>query len=79
MKDFKFIACFGDTDKEVRILDVSGTSGGSGGYHVYIDKYFCGQMFNREGKWVLFGNSASEFTQEDVEVIGERIEKEWNE
>jgi len=71
MHTIQFIAAFGNEDKSVNL---TAHSGNSGGYHLYIDKYFRGQMFYRNERWVFFGNMEKELTFEDVEILGQIID-----
>jgi len=42
MKSNEFSAAFDDEDKQVRLLNLFGSTGSNGGIHLYIDKYFIG-------------------------------------
>ena len=71
-KEIEFDAAYGQETKQVRLL---GMNGHNGWYHVYIDKYFMGQLFYRNDRWVFFGNIEKELTFEDVEILGQIIDE----
>lgn len=76
MKDFKFTAAFGESNSEVRLLNLFGSTGQNGGIHIYIDNYYNGCLFKRNNVWVAFFNQPDHFTFEDVCILGEIIENE---
>jgi hypothetical protein len=77
MADLIFTDAYGPEDKQVKISDLFGSTGGSGGYHVYIDNFFIGQMFYRKGEWVGFLSEKYGFTMDDIQVLGQIIEREF--
>lgn len=72
MKKVIFDVPWGDRNATVEISQVVA---GSGGYHIYIDRYYNGQMVYRNNEWVAQLNEKSELSLEDIQVIREKIEE----
>ncbi len=77
MVQFEIKLICGDEEKVAVINSPFGASGEKGGIHVYIDKYFQGSMFKRQGKWVLLGPNVT-LTTDDILIIGDMIEEKLN-
>jgi len=70
--DIEFEIIIGDQAKHVRL---SIPNGAGGGYHVYVDKYYYGKVIKRNGQWIGLMNTKSDLTTDDIQEIGEIIEK----
>lgn len=68
-KDISFKSSYG----EIRLLAPMGAAGNS--YQVYINNYFQGMLFTRDGKWIQHFNEKCKLKPSDVEKIIEIIER----
>jgi hypothetical protein len=71
-ESIKFKAPFGDERKDIML---GNPHGGSEGYQVYIDDYYQGTIVLRDGQWIGHLNDRSELTIDDIQILGERIER----
>lgn len=63
-ESIKFKAAYGDTDSDVELSRMPG-----GYYHIYIDRYFKGQVVLRQGIWDVCPQHDHYFTIDDMDVI----------
>lgn len=63
----------GDADKQVRLL---ANDKGAGGYQIYVDKYYEGDIFYKDGTWQAHLNQRSILTGDDITILGEFIERD---
>jgi hypothetical protein len=59
---------------EVRALEVSLPSGTHGRYQVYIDNFYQGVIYPKDGNWLTHFNHPEMFSLEDIQIMGEAIE-----
>jgi hypothetical protein len=71
MGEISFIASFGDETKRVKLTQPQGAGGG---HFLSIDNYHKGQLIKQGGQWVLQANDLSEFTADDIVILGDIIE-----
>lgn len=70
---FYFDVPVSDTIQKVWISLPLGS--GSKVWHININNYFCGSVTKRDGKWVQLHINRHEFTLDDIDAIGERIDE----
>ena len=73
MKTIEFNAQIGDVIKKVK---VSSNEYGAGGWQILIDDYYHGDVFYKDGGWRAHLNAKSFLTGDDINILGEMIEKE---
>lgn len=73
MIPIEFTATFGHVQKTVRLTQ---PLGGSGGYHLYIDGFYQGEIVKVQGEWVGHLGREPVITGDDIGVLGEIIEGE---
>jgi hypothetical protein len=73
MDTLKFDVPVGDSVENVWIHVPLGS--GSNIWHININNYFCGSVIKREDKWRQLHINRHEFTSDDIDAIGERIEE----
>ena len=66
-----FTILIDDVEQPVNISQPSGTSGG---YHIYINKYFHGQLFKRSYGWDKGLAPKSFLTTDDLQIIYDIID-----
>ncbi len=64
----KFLAAYGDIDKEVELSLITG-----GYWHIYIDRGYLGQVICVQGKWEVKLQNEGTLEREDIEEIEDRI------
>lgn len=72
-----FKAAYGNEEREVDVVQVSGNLNG---IHIYIDKYYTGSVANVFGKWVLHWVQPTErsvhqelYVADDSDAIWDRL------
>lgn len=70
MNNLEFDTPFGDERKHVRL---SKPSGGEDAYHIYIDGFYRGRLFDRNGIWV---HLEGRLTDSEVQILGALVDKE---
>lgn len=65
--------------EEVWSVELSQPNGGGGGFHIIIDRFYCGQIVMTSQGWRGYPNEKSELTWADMLVLIEMIENEENE
>lgn len=73
--DIEFEAPFGN---EIRKIKLTSNDYGGNYWQIYINKYYHGQMYYRDGMWRAWLNEMSELTTDDITVAGERIDTSVN-
>ncbi|QTE37460.1 hypothetical protein J3L18_30920 [Mucilaginibacter gossypii] len=48
---------------------------GSDIWHININNFFCGSVIKKGNKWRQLHSNKHEFTSDDIDAIGERIEE----
>lgn len=71
MEKIEFTAHYGDDKKNVCI---SASNGAAGVWHIYMDKYYYGVLLNIKGEWAWRPQNQSDFTSDDIQILGEMIE-----
>lgn len=66
------VAVYGDQRKE---LVISQPSGAGNDFHIFIDKYYEGSIVKLKGDWVGHLIPKSRLTADDVQILGEMIDK----
>ena len=64
----KFLAAYGDENKEVELSPVTG-----GYWHIYIDRYYYGQVIFTQDKWTAMPQNEGTLEREDLQEIEDRI------
>ena len=59
-------------DSDNRLVSLSSPIGGSNSYHIYIDKFYYGNIVFVNGEWTGHLND-NELTTEDIQIFGELI------
>lgn len=70
MDAIEFTAHYGDETKQVELSYLTG-----GYYHIYIDRYYLGQIHKVQGKWTVLLQNPEEMTMDDRDVLIEMIEQ----
>jgi hypothetical protein len=75
MKHIQFEAVFGNERKKVEISQPHQTA--EPGLHLSIDNYYCGRLAKYKDEWKAYLNSKSipDFTSDDIQILGQIIEK----
>jgi hypothetical protein len=63
---------FRDSDK--RQVKLSIPAGGSDSYHIYIDKFYYGNLVYHKGKWIGHLND-NDLTMDDIQILGELVKE----
>lgn len=71
MTSIEFTATFGHVQKNVRL---SQPTGGAGGYHLFIDGFYQGEIVKLKGEWVGHLGREPVITGDDIGALGEIIE-----
>ena len=62
------MASYGDEVKNVELSFLMG-----GYYHIYIDRYYYGQIVKRNGQWVVLLQHPEEMTIDDMEILRDKV------
>lgn len=72
MTEIDLIISLWGRERKVSVSDVSGTGGI---YHIYVDSFFQGQIFRRQGVFVIEYNKGCDLCGDDLQglfdVLGE--------
>ncbi len=68
MESIRFKASFGDYDSNVELAYLIGNY-----YHIFIDRFYYGQIINRDGTWYVLPQNPDEFSMDDMDAISDRI------
>lgn len=72
MHAYEFTAHYGNKTADVRLLEVSA---GAQTFHVYINKYYYGNLVKMPDGWVHHGQQPHFYT-DDIQILGYLIETE---
>lgn len=57
------------------VLKLEQPYGSGGGYHIYLDKRYHGQICKMSDGWHVYINPNSELSSDDIQIILEAVEK----
>jgi len=64
----QFTAAFGDETKQVELAYITG-----GYYHIFIDRYYQGQIVKRQGKWTVLLQDPESMTIDDMQILSDMV------
>jgi len=71
MPSIQFTAYYGDETKLVELPYLHG-----GYYHIYIDKFYQGQIHKRNGKWTVLLQDPTSMTIDDIQILQDMVERQ---
>lgn len=72
MVDINLTISLWGRERKVSVSDVSGTGGI---YHIYVDSFFQGQIFRRQGRFVIEYNVGCDLPGDDLQGLFDRLEE----
>jgi len=69
LSTIKFTAAYGDESKPVELAYLIG-----GYYHIYIDRFYYGQIHKRNGKWTVLLQDPASMTIDDIQILQDIVE-----